>query len=812
MLTSDSAPPPPPKHVKKVKKRKYRDVTPEEVIPKKIKTKHREPVPESVKEPKVSKEPKAAKEPKPSKEPKVPKEITIPKDKGKAPAKTASKTPVKDEPVAESPKEPPVKDKVEPVKSIPTDTPPLLRKPHEGEIEAGEIEGLITEEMARQHNLPPDLIGHIVEKRKGPGRPPKDGIMSKRQRSQLIKQGKEIARAKAAGLDPAEISMPMMKPKIVKRKDSNAALGEDGDIRETTEDGDTMGLNGLSRPSRPLRTPSPELRETDYTDEQLQRPTSNYVVLIHEAICSSSTGQMNLQQIYNYIEKKYPWYKFKTTTSGWQSSVRHNLGQHDAFVKGDKEGKGFNWKVNPEISIEKERRKRQVTPPTNQAQRQPYYPPNGYTPYPPQAYPYQPGMPPNSMPPTAPRLPPSLANAQPRLPPSMARDANATASTAPQSAPHPSPYASPWGGGNTAGSPSTQQPPRPYPPPSSQPPVSTGPAGGVMGVLTPHSVPQSYNGLPATASPYSTPYGTVGASPYPPGPRPPYPPYPAPGQQNVGSSGHQQSPAPSQSGMPSQSPAPQQSQAPLQSPYQSSQQPQSEDQARKDAEAEAFVMRLCPPNTNPDVIRQLRTFRRVYLSTMTGPGEELKVDNAIRAYVDPRFPPKNLNPGEKALFAAISGIHELSVLPLNVPVVKQDTLPVVASTTASADATGTHAAAAAQVAATSAVSQQTHSQPTPSSGQIPPASEPQRYTPNMTGTTPAAEPAQPMTHAPRPSVEPLTPVPGSPAIPHVTPVKRSFTEIPADAQAGAQGGPSKVVADDNTHAVKVDDEVPVKTD
>jgi hypothetical protein len=308
-----------------------------------------------------------------------------------------------------------------------------------------------------------------------------------------------------------------------------------------------------------------------------------------------------------------------------------------------------------------------------------------------------------------------------------------------------------------------------------------------MGVLTPHSVPQSYNGLPATASPYSTPYGTAGASPYPSGPSRPYPAYPPPGQQQASATGYPQSPAPSQSGMPSQSPAP--TQSPALPPYQaSSQQPQSEDQARKDAEAEAFVMRLCPPNTNPDVIRQLRTFRRVYLSTMTGPGEELKVDNAIRAYVDPHFPATNLNLGERALFDAISGIKELRVLPLNRPIIKQDASPVVAPTTANAESTSTHAAAAAQVAATTAVSQQNHPQPTPPQ-QLPTTTEPQQYTPNMTGTVPiasASTPQQPGTHAHRPSVEPLTPVPGSPAVPHVTPTKRSFTEIAADTRGGAE--------------------------
>ncbi|KAH7093776.1 hypothetical protein FB567DRAFT_516054 [Paraphoma chrysanthemicola] len=763
-------PPAPPKEAKKAHKRKHREITPDEVPIKKLKSKHKE----SNREP--AKEAKAAKEPKESKESKEPKELKEPKEKGKAPAKTSTKTPVKEEtPVEATPKEPPVEKKPEP-KPI-NDSPPLLRKPLEGELEAGgEIEGLITEEMARHHNLPATLIGQVVEKRKGPGRPPKDGIMSKRQRSQLIKQAKEIERAKAAGIDPADIPMPSMKPKIVKRKDSNAIDGEDGDVMESTETGD--GLSGerrQSKPSKPPRTPSPEPRMEDYTEEQLQRPTANYVVLIHEAISSSPTGQMNLQQIYNYIERKYPWYKFKTTTSGWQSSVRHNLGQHDAFVKGDKEGKGFNWKVNQDVSIEKERRKRQVSPPVNHAQRQPYYPPpNGYPPYPQPGYPYHAGMAPHNMPPAAPRLPPSLANSQPRLPPSMARDANATPSTAPQTAPHPSPYASPWAGGNTAGSPTAPTPPRPYPPASSQtPPVSAaGGASGQYGVLYPTNTSQSYSGPPPSASPYGGPYATAGPSPYGPAPGQPYTPYPPPGQQP-----------------PRPSPYSQQSHAPHQAPQ------------------AAGVPGRYLSTTHPDLIRQLEAFRKVYLEARTEPGEDQKVDNAIRAYVDPQFPKDKLTSAESALLYAISGIKELAKYNTSEPA-PQPAAPVHVPVTPSTCSAGTAAAIAADAAAsTVAPSTPSQSQPATGASTAPQTEgEPQKFTPNMTGassTAPAPAshvPSLPSSH--RPSVEPLTPVPGSPAVQNGSLQKRSITDISqlaAAAEVGAVEAPKVKSADANGH-------------
>src|SRR5262249_28961611 len=151
------------------------------------------------------------------------------------------------------------------------------------------------------------------------------------------------------------------------------------------------------------RSPSPEMRIEDYTEEQMQRPNANYVILIYEAIKDSKTGRMNLQQIYSAIERRYPFFKFKVTSSGWQSSVRHNLSQHDvspfgvlqerthanssskAFVQVEKDGKGWLWGIKEGVPIERERRKKTPPPqpppsqhpPPNRFPQQPY-PFNGY--------------------------------------------------------------------------------------------------------------------------------------------------------------------------------------------------------------------------------------------------------------------------------------------------------------------------------------------------------------------------------------------------------------------------------------------------
>ncbi|PVH95925.1 hypothetical protein DM02DRAFT_617583 [Periconia macrospinosa] len=786
------------KSSKSAHKRKHeRERSPEEPLPKKIKVKTKESHKEQAshdREKEKDKEKEKEKEKEKTKATKIPS-----KAPAKIPSKIPSKAPAKStkQPKEEGPKAAtPPPENLEQTPSIKPESPLATRTPElpKLDLEGGDLEGIITAEIARRHNLPEALIGQPLEKRKGPGRPPKDGVMSKRQRSQLVKRGKEIERAQAAGIDPADLPQPVSKPKPPRRKESNA---DDDDVRETTERTDASGTPGDKKPpklSKPARTPSPEMRIEDFTEEQLARPTSNYVVLIHEAISSSASGQMNLQQIYNYIEKTYPWYKFKTTTSGWQSSVRHNLGQHDAFVKGDKEGKGYMWRINPNVSIEKERRKRQVSPPqVNHAQRQGYYHP------PPNAYPhygqpgYYPGMPPHGMPPAGPPRPPPNEPPQPRLPPSMARNVGSSAATAAPTGPAPSPYASPWAGGNTAGTPPMHNHPRPYHPPNSQ--THSGPSAshpsGQYGVLYPTTAPPASYGSQGTSGAYGNHYATAGPSPYGPPPNRPYMPYP-----------------PQQSGPAAPSPpVPNASNRPAPNPqaHTQSQTP------HHDNSGIPHPSGRYPVSTDPELIRQLEAFRTVYLQTRIEPGEDLKVNNAIRACVTPELTACLTLP-EQNLLKSIKTIPKLKELMGHkedpAPGKETDAKPV-NGTAASGPSTTKpeEAAPSATVAAIAAVAAaNTVPNTTPPSTAAP--SEPHKFTPNMTPQTSSLPtgPVQPpassaittvasavgpaRVQAQRPSVEPLTPVPGSPAVQATpqtkTPAPGTPMPIAEDAASGAQ--------------------------
>jgi len=212
-------------------------------------------------------------------------------------------------------------------------------------------------------------------KRRGPGRPPKNGIMSKREQQLAKKEAQQKAK-KTVPNPPAtgknkvgrprkhpRPETPPIKPekrKYTKRKpkDPDAAIKQEG----SQDEDKTAKEKKEKKSSRPPRSPTPVFNEADLTPEQLAKPQANYVTLIHEALSNSPSGEMSLPQIYRAIQKRYPFFVLKCNTNGWQSSVRHNLSQHHAFCKVRRDGKGWMWGIVKGVSIEKEK-KRRPTPP-----------------------------------------------------------------------------------------------------------------------------------------------------------------------------------------------------------------------------------------------------------------------------------------------------------------------------------------------------------------------------------------------------------------------------------------------------------------
>ncbi|KAK2730488.1 Forkhead box protein K2 [Colletotrichum kahawae] len=224
------------------------------------------------------------------------------------------------------------------------------------------------EEPELGHSLQQPFLP-LIPKKRGPGRPPKNGFMSKREQRLLKKQQQEMAKKTLPQPPPGE---PPIKRKVGRPR--KHPLPEEGGDRpekrkykprkpkgEDGAEGSDAERRAKEKKEKKVRPKSPplELKIEDYTEEQLQKPNKNYGVLIDETLTAAGPDGLTLKQIYKRITQRYPWFYFHTETKGWESSVRHNLIGNEAFKKDDTTGL---WSRVPGVELDAGKKRKASSP------------------------------------------------------------------------------------------------------------------------------------------------------------------------------------------------------------------------------------------------------------------------------------------------------------------------------------------------------------------------------------------------------------------------------------------------------------------
>lgn len=96
--------------------------------------------------------------------------------------------------------------------------------------------------------------------------------------------------------------------------------------------------------------PLPEPDQMPGVEDDGNKPSYSYAMLIGMAILRAPSRRLTLAQIYKWISDTFAFYRNSQET-GWQNSIRHNLSLSKSFSKQerpkDDPGKGHYWVINP---------------------------------------------------------------------------------------------------------------------------------------------------------------------------------------------------------------------------------------------------------------------------------------------------------------------------------------------------------------------------------------------------------------------------------------------------------------------------------
>lgn len=90
-----------------------------------------------------------------------------------------------------------------------------------------------------------------------------------------------------------------------------------------------------------------------WSSNSTEKPPHCYATLIYMAMRSLQKEKVTLGEIYSFVKSNFLYYRMND--NGWKNSIRHNLTQHNCFVKvqrtDEHPGKGGYWQLSPNYQV-----------------------------------------------------------------------------------------------------------------------------------------------------------------------------------------------------------------------------------------------------------------------------------------------------------------------------------------------------------------------------------------------------------------------------------------------------------------------------